>query len=140
MLGRDFPNLILTGFIQTSLRTPDYNCIAWAAGENSRWWWPDFQYVCYWPDNLARGDESILNFIKLFEGLGYFVCEDGHLEDEFEKVVLYANGDSVKHAARQLPSGKWTSKLGSNIDIEHTLEGLECPFYGQIIQFMKRSR
>ena len=42
------------------------------------------------------------------------------------KVVLYADGNEWTHAARQLPSGRWTSKLGDYEDIEHdTLDGFE---------------
>ena len=45
-------------------------------------------------------------------------------------IAIYCNFNpqlktlEVTHAARQLPSGKWTSKLGDADDIEHnTLEG-----------------
>ena len=36
-----FPALVGTGYFVTSPATPEYNCIAWAAGETDRWWWPD---------------------------------------------------------------------------------------------------
>jgi regulator of protease activity HflC (stomatin/prohibitin superfamily) len=44
------------------------------------------------------------------------------------------------HAARQLPSGMWTSKLGALEDIEHQLEGLAGDRYGKIGQILKRSK
>jgi hypothetical protein len=43
------------------------------------------------------------------------------------------------HAARQLLSGKWTSKLGRWQDVEHELEGLVCDRYGTVKQVMKRA-
>ena len=37
-IERDFPNLLTTGYEITSPDTIDYNCIAWAAEDNERWW------------------------------------------------------------------------------------------------------
>ena len=49
--------------------------------------------------------------------------------------------------ARQLESGRWTSKLGSDCDIEHELEALEgfddspdAYRYGRVVGFMSRPR
>jgi len=43
------------------------------------------------------------------------------------------------HAARQLPDGKWTSKLGQLEDITHgTTDVIEGGDYGEVVQFMKR--
>ena len=62
------------------------------------------------------------------------------LETNFEKVAIYTKGSKPTHMARQLENGKWTSKLGSDEDLEHhTLEGLECDLYGKATIFMKRS-
>jgi hypothetical protein len=43
-----------------------------------------------------------------------------------------------RHAARQLTDGTWTSKLGREIDITHTLPGLEGGEYGRIAMYMRR--
>jgi hypothetical protein len=43
------------------------------------------------------------------------------------------------HAARQLPNGKWTSKLGRWQDIEHELDGLVGEMYGTVKQILKRA-
>ena len=51
----------------------------------------------------------------------YFPTVDESLEPGFEKVALYALGGVPKHAARQLSSGRWSSKLGDLEDVEHTL-------------------
>ncbi len=101
-----------------------HNCIAWAAGDTSRWWWPDAFFVAYWPPGVPRED-TVAAVAPPCESLGYRECDDAGVEPEHEKVAIYAVGDQPKHAARQLPGGLWTSKLGQGVDIEHTLEGLE---------------
>jgi hypothetical protein len=55
------------------------------------------------------------------------------------RIVLYIKDGKPTHAARQLPTGKWTSKLGSDIDIEHDYpEVLNGQDYGIASIFMKR--
>jgi hypothetical protein len=50
--------------------------------------------------------------------LGYQLCEGDALEPAFERIALFADADGrPTHAARQLPSGLWTSKLGKAEDI-----------------------
>ena len=43
------------------------------------------------------------------------------------------------HAARLKADGKWTSKLGTEEDIEHnTLESMEGDLYGLVIQILRK--
>lgn len=133
-----FPLLRSTPYTITSRRTPIYNCIAWAAGEDRRIWWPDDQ--SYWPDHVST-ELAISSFIDAFSTVGYTPCADGELEDGLEKVVLYAVGERPTHAARQLPNGDWTSKCGvRGVDISHTLNGLNGADYGQPVRFLSRPR
>ena len=134
-----FPSLESEGYSETSPAAPDYNCIAWAAGRTDVAWWPDPQGLGFWPENAPR-TETLEAFYRAFEVIGYSACSDAALETGFEKIALYALGGRPKHAARQLPDGRWTSKLGKHIDIAHTLRGLEGPMYGQVDGFMKRPR
>jgi hypothetical protein len=139
---QDFP--LLTTSVETSPAVRQYNCIAWAAGNNSRWWWPDAADIGYWPPNIPR-EETISAFIAAYALQGYVQCSDEALELGFEKIVLYGvrvGTDIVPtHAARQLVDGRWTSKLGNCEDIEHnTIEMLNGPRYGVPICFLKRSR
>jgi hypothetical protein len=54
-------------------------------------------------------------------------------------VALFADAQGVLlHAARQLPGGRWTSKLGALEDIEHALQDLVGTEYGSVVQVMKR--
>ncbi len=62
-----------------------------------------------------------------------------------QKIALYAKivdqMEGVTHAARQLPCGKWTSKLGDWEDIVHPkLDALEGPEYGKVICYLSRPR
>jgi hypothetical protein len=78
-------------------------------------------------------------FRAAFATLGYVACPGQDLEPGFERIALFANDRLVpKHAARQLPSGRWTSKLGKLEDIEHALHDLEGTLYGTVVLFMKR--
>ncbi len=138
-IERDYPNLLITGYEITSPDTIDYNCIAWAAGITNEWWWPDAQNQHYWPPGVPR-EETLDSFIKAFQTLGYEVCDRGDLEVGLQKIAIYSLDGKPKHAARQLPDGKWTSKLGQDEDIKHhTLEGLEGKFYGKVVCVMKKN-
>jgi hypothetical protein len=134
-----FPNLASEGFTTTSPVSRRYNCIAWAAARDDAWWWPDPQLVCYWPDAVPRR-ETLDAFIAAFATLGYSLCPDGSTEDGFDRIAIYQLNEQPTHAARQLPDGNWTSKLGRNIDITHTLRGLEGSDYGQVAVFLRRRR
>lgn len=132
-----FPQLGSCAVKYTSDPTSEYNCIAWAAGDTADWWWP-FGERSYWPVE-SSGVASVAEFVIGFSAIGYEPCADGDLQDGYEKVAIYAVGDVVKHMARQLPSGAWTSKLGDEVDIEHErIEGLEGDLYGSVVQFMRR--
>lgn len=134
--------LVPVGCTITSLETSDYNCIAWAAGESDRFWWPDPMNQAYWPPGVKR-EPTVAAFIAAYGTLGYEPCADGNLEVGFQKIVIYASSGSPTHAARQLSTGAWTSKLGRWIDVEHdTPEKVtlfpKCACYGEPVQFMKR--
>jgi hypothetical protein len=136
-LRTPFPNLHATGFRVTSPASTRYNCIAWAARDRTRFWWPAAPPY-WWPPDVPL-EETIAAFVLLYAGLGYSPCDDGSLEPDYEKIALHAIDAVVKHAARQLPDGRWTSKLGPYIDIEHTTPaGVEGPVYGKVVRFLKR--
>lgn len=139
--SRDFP------FLRPEDCGPDlsefcveYNCIAWSVEDKENWWWPDDPEIGYgyWPSGVAR-EVTISAFAEAFATLGYRVCENGSPEAGFNKIALYALEDSPTHAARQLPNGFWTSKLGDFEDINHrNLECLNGPLYGEVVRYFKR--
>jgi hypothetical protein len=134
----DLPRLTPDNHRVTSPATIDYNCIAWAAEDTENWWQPGIFWIpADWPAN----DFGLGALEKVFLSLGYIDCsnEDG-LEPGFQKVALYGYGFVYTHAARQLPSGKWTSKLGKGEDIEHdTPHDVAGGVYGDVVQVMKRA-
>jgi hypothetical protein len=134
-----FPKLANAPFQITSPPDRTYNCIAWTAGvTNVRWWPLEDAEDAHWPDAVARV-ETVEAFQAAFASLGYVVCPGEDLESGFEKVALFADSLGLpSHAARQLPSGRWTSKLGKAEDIEHDLRDLEGDIYGSVVLVMKR--
>ena len=133
-LDHSFPNLSSSGFEITSEFSLEYNCIAWAAGDNTRWWWPTGSD--YWPTDGT--ETTVDSFVHVFGTIGYEPTIDDSLEAALEKVALYAKDGHVTHTARQLADGRWTSKLGSDMDIEHELHGIEGEVYGTVVQILKR--
>ncbi|SRR6266498_3617854 len=143
-----FPKLLAVGFLPddvTSEGTPIYNCIAYAAKDDTRPWWPMPHWMSsryyYWPPHLPRQVVATKdNFLRAFDWLGYELCKTGKRERGFEKVVLYVDAnDAPKHMARELGDGVWYSKLGDEQDIRHhTFDAVENQIYGVAQYFMRK--
>ncbi|MGA7500657.1 MAG: hypothetical protein WBX00_28340 [Isosphaeraceae bacterium] len=146
-IDRCFPELAAAGYVPTSDRTIVYNCIAWAAADETQWWecdtdGPINKPGCYWPPNAKHG-VGIDALISAYETRGYTVCEDSSLESGFEKVALYAEHGEWRHAAKQLTeapwSGCWSIKLGDLDDVRHVHPNdASGEINGHVICFMKR--
>jgi hypothetical protein len=134
-VGQEHPNLVPGSFAHTSDETVDYNCIAWAAGDDEKAWWPGH---LYWPTN--RVDETPENFVQAFKTLGFKLGKGFGDPKNVERLAFYAINGVPTHAARQLESGEWTSKLGKMWDISHELGALEGGIYGQVAFYMHRKR
>lgn len=135
-----FPNLNPDVARRTSEEDPTYNCLAWAAGDARNWW----DGNRYWPEG-CKYKKTVEAFVKAFETKNYVKCADGALEEGFEKIAIYARAVAdfqvPTHAARQLEDGRWASKLGKDIDIEHlTVDAMAGGAYGEPVCFMKRPR
>ena len=138
-LTAHFVNLRHGQFLKTSEESLDYNCFAWAGNDNSNWWSPVGRH--YWPVGVPR-EETVQAYIRAFATIRFEPCENGELELGVEKVALFVDANMIPtHMARQLASGRWTSKLGEWEDIEHALEGVAgTPGYGTVVQFLRRPR
>jgi hypothetical protein len=135
-----FPGLRTSPFEVTSPATRDYNCIAWAAGDTAHWWWPDLDPdddAVFWPPDIPL-EETLDAFVAAFATLGYAPCSGEEPDPGFERVALFASAGVPTHAARQLPSGRWTGKLGIREDIEHDLLAVSGEVYGTAVLFLKR--
>jgi hypothetical protein len=136
-IGDVFPRLQGSAYQVTSPPNDKYNCIAWAAGDTKEWWWPNPGGKEFWPAGVLRM-EIFSAFQQMFALLGYVVCAGEERETGFEKIALFADTKGFPlHAARQLPNGRWTSKLGEREDIEHALHDLEGTVYGSVVLIMK---
>jgi hypothetical protein len=140
-----FPRLTRGEFEKTSELDRSYNCIAFAAGDLSRWWEPNAIGGVYWPAGVPRR-YTLESYQAAFATLGYEGCNDGDVQVGFEKVAIFVDARGIPlHAAKQLPDGQWSSKLGQWIDIRHELCEAVCgsPFpdsdYGTVAAYMRRS-
>lgn len=136
--GSALPNLTAGNYRETSPASWVYNCIAWAAGVDDAWWWPSDGR--HWPAGVERA-ETLAAFLAAFALLGYTPAAGPGAESGVEKVALYASAGRPTHAARQLPDGWWTSKLGPSVDIEHeTPEAVAGGVYGEVVAILARLR
>jgi len=137
MLAKAFPNLSEEEFQTVGEPSIQYNCIAYAAGDTSKWW--DSIGRRYWPVYATRSD-SIESLIEVFAGLGFQQCQDSSVEVGYEKVALYEDQGEWTHAAAQIPTGRWRSKMGEGPVIEHrSPESLSGGIYGEATVYMRRA-
>jgi len=137
-LRQIFPNLASLPYRRTSSPTQQYNCIAWAMNDDTKWWEPDPLGWMYWPNGSARV-ATLSSVMAMFRNLGYSNCASAALESDYEKIAVYTEGNRFTHVARQLADGKWTSKLGDLDDITHsTLDALAGQAYGKPAHFLRR--
>jgi hypothetical protein len=131
-----FPRLTPANHRIASPATVDYNCVAWSVGDTEHWWQPGV----YWPIEARPGDFGIGVLEEMFRTRGDTDCGmDAGLEPGFEKVALFGSSLYYTHAARQLPHGRWTSKLGKTEDIEHdTPHDVGGGVYGDVFRILKR--
>jgi hypothetical protein len=135
-----FPELAVTGYRITSSIDTQYNCVAWALGFTQKWWWPesDEDDTSFWPaavPNVA----NVNAFEALFQWMGYSPTSDEGHRPWIDKLALFVDSEGEpSHVARQLPNGKWTTKLGELEDIEHELRALEGSEYGTVIRIYQR--
>ena len=138
-----FPNLRTHKYEEKSKATPSYNCAAWAAGNDRRWFEPSGQSNHYWPANLPRGTYACYTrdaYAQMFINCGYAVCRSEKYQFGYEKIAIYVDsGQMFKHVARMKATGIWTSKLGSGVDIDHDrLGALVGATYGTVGLILRR--
>jgi hypothetical protein len=140
-IERLFPKLCGTNWRVSSPFDRDYNCVAWAAGDTNDWWWPvSLNRPVVWPAS-APAEITLAAFEAAFACLGYARCDNEGLEPGVEKVALFVGADGRPcHAARQIATGIWTSKLGAGEDVEHPLRDLEGDVYGTVTLVLGRPR
>lgn len=136
------PRLADSTYRITSPRDRRYNCFAWAADDSDRVWSPVLiGSGVYWPPGIPALP-SMSGVVAAYAYIGYEPCESEQLDQSYEKIAVYADSSGEpRHAARQLPGGTWTSKLGDHVDIEHDeLRAVGGAFFGEPAQILCRPR
>ena len=87
-IEKAFPDLVAIGYKISSPQNYRYNCIAWAASNDTKWWWPDPQNIGFWPPGVPR-EVSLESFILAFEHLGFSLCDNQDFEEGYEKVAFF---------------------------------------------------
>jgi hypothetical protein len=131
-LRRHCPRLRRTLYRVTSSPADEYNCFAWAAGEIHRRWDPTRRRTerNYWP--VDSRSTALEDAVAAFEAVGFRRVDDSQPTAGHQTIMLYVSDGHITHAARLLENGCWTSKLGTDIDIEHdTLDALAGGLYGE---------
>lgn len=142
-LEAQLPNLKKSAYKVMSPDTGSYNCIAFAARDESRYW--DSSGIplpgYYWPPEAQRGS-TIDALQSAFAAIQYVRCAGSQYEPEYERVALYADANGTwTHAARQRDDGLWESKLGDSFDIRHkNPHSLIGPEYGMVWGYMRRKK
>lgn len=134
-----FPRLVEGNYLITSPVDRNYNCVAWAVGDTSRFWYDVRIKGYYWPPGVGSAD-TVDGWKQAFAIHGYADSQSRDFDPKFEKIAIYIDADGLpSHVARQTDSRAWTSKLGKGCDIEHsTLDALEGEQYGTVGAIMQR--
>ncbi len=110
-IDRHYPQLADVGYEITSEETPIYNCLAWAAGDTTRWWEcgedrPIDEPGLDWPEGAGCGF-GLEALISAYEVIGYELCPEGGPDPEvgYDKVALYVDNGEWRHAAKLLKDG-----------------------------------
>lgn len=134
MVIKEFPNSKIEPFEITSPETTQYNCLAWAMHDTQRWWDTEDDY--FWID--TNKDSLLQTLIEMCQKLGFQICDNAQLEQNYEKIVLFSTDNQYcTHVARQLNNGRWTSKLGQSYDVTHSINAIENGIYGKATIFLK---
>jgi hypothetical protein len=132
-----FPDLTTDDPVVTHPPNPRFNCVAWAAGVTDVVWWPA-DPDAFWPPG-APDELTVPAVVAALATVGYVPCADGGPEPGAEKVAVYARAGAPTHVARQLPDGRWSSKLGRDCTVSHaTPGGVEGAVYGAVVAYLRR--
>ena len=135
---RTFPSLNESNSEEKSEYDFNYNCLAFALGDNSNWWEPLEQFGFYWPPGFAH-DVSIETVTAIIKLHGFVVGLQPNITPLADSIAIYAKGDEWTHFAK-FTNGKWASKIGEDNDIIHSsLELLEGDLYGKVVTILSRN-
>ena len=116
-----------------------YNCVGWAMHDKNLWD-PLPSRIHIWPNGVSR-DGRLGSYVAMFQHEGFEHCAKDAPRDGYEHIAIYVDRNAeFMHVARELPNGRWTSKLGGLNDITHDLDDLVGTYYGNPTVYMRRPR
>lgn len=138
-IERDFPSLIGVNY-DLSDEDFNYNCLAYALGDQSNWWEPPKSPGQYWPPGFPE-DVSVKTVESIIRTHGFTVdATDSKAKLDTDAIAIYAEGNEWTHFAK-FSSGLWSSKLGEGHDVAGvTLEHLEGLIYGTVVKILRRPK
>jgi hypothetical protein len=135
---RDFPALAGTEY-DLSDEDFNYNCLAFALGDQSNWWEPPKGLGQYWPPGFSE-DVTVPTVELIIKTHGFTVETEIRSTPGTDAIAIFAEGNEWTHFAK-FSNGSWSSKLGDGHDvIGVSPEHLEGPLYGKIIKVLCRPR
>ncbi len=101
-----FPGLAGRYYVVRDSPSKIYNCIAWALGSTSDWYWPTL--YTFWPVRERR--VTVACFAKLLESEGFGPATDAEVESGYAKIAMYVLKGVPTHMARIETGTVWSSK------------------------------
>lgn len=137
-IEQDFPSLVGKNY-DLSDEDFNYNCLAYAVGDQKNWWEPPKGGGRYWPpgfdDDLRVG--TVESIIRVF---GFTVETKLNRTPKTESVAIYSDGSEWTHFAK-FAGGHWSCKLGEGHDVSRVnLADLEGTLYGRVVKILSRPR
>ena len=114
----------------------NYNCLAYAFGDQSQWWEPD-RPGCYWPPGFPK-DITVPTVESIIRVHGYTVEVDFNSTPKTAAVAIYSKDNEWTHFAKFF-DGQWRCKLGEGHDISGMLlQDIEGTYYGNLFKVLSR--
>jgi hypothetical protein len=138
-IERDFPALIGAKY-DLSDEDFNYNCLAFALGDQKNWWEPPKGPGQYWPPGFAD-DVSVQTVESIIKTRGFTIeMMDTKAQPVTDAIAIYAEGNEWTHFAK-FSAGSWSSKLGDGHDVSGvTLGHLEGSLYGRVVKILRRPK
>jgi len=132
----DFPLLVGKQY-DLSAENFNFNCLAFALGDESNWWEPPKGAGQYWPPGFP--DDLTIPTVEAIIRCHGFTVEIGVDEiPEADAIAIYSVGDEWSHFAKFANDG-WRCKLGIGHDvIGFDLHDLETAMYGKVVKILRR--
>lgn len=129
-----FPHLNVDTARETSIATQCYNCIAWTLGITDDW---------IWPEGHGLSDETsttVADFDDFYKQLGYKRNTKNDATIAIFEKKSTSGKPYVTHGSVIQPThrGRWESKLGAFIRMQHDEDSLVGNQYGNVLAYYKK--